>query len=427
MKKSIALAICLFLCNTFLYAELTKAQLWAISLPGILTEARGGYRNSLNDMAMNENGRNSVLTTLRRDWGITTREQLLDMLDSLENGGHAASFKEIQWIVNEIIEAGNDGSVISAILNKVEWDRVKVNRFNYVNKNWEKYQNVTLKGWDLGRSVSLCRWGYNVGFMTEAEAWKRIFHIASTIQPLYSSWEEYGYDYFMGRLFWASSSGEEESYLRTTEPIYNRLLNSYWGWLDWDVDLEAEEEDVIIHTRRFLPPADNDRTVQFLSNDSAMYNRYYWQTTSTPTPENSDPNIYEIKAMKISGQSNIDYGMIFCANDTPSSSGDFYRFNINVNGRFSVHKRIGNVWEYPLIWRDSPYLKTGYGVYNTLRVERVNDENGAVFRIFINGNFAVAFRDDNPFNGRNFAPFVSVGTMEYEQFPHIPVDVRFEY
>ena len=424
MKKPIALAICLFLCNTFLYAELTKAQLWAISLPGILTEARGGYRNSLNDMAMNESGRSSVLTTLRRDWGITTREELLDMLDSLENGGHAASFKEIQWIINETARAGNNEQARRTVLESYDWaDNVKWNRFRYVFNNWDRYQHRTIKAWDLGRSVSLCRWGYNVGFITEAEAWKRIFHIASLVQPLYSSWEEYGYDYFMGRLFWASSSGEEESYLQRTEPIYRRLLNSYWSWLDWDVDLEAEEEDAIIYSRRFLPPADNDGTVQFLSNDSAMYNRYYWQTSP-----NYNPNIYEIRAKKISGNDDYGYGMVFCFDDSESSSASFYRFFITVNGRFTVAKRIGNDWAAtPVSWRSSSFLETGFGVYNTLSVERTNYENGATFRIYINGNLAATFNDDNPLNGNKFGPAVSVNIMEREQFPHIPVDVRFEY
>jgi len=60
------------------------------------------------------------------------------------------------------------------------------------DRSWNIYQYLTIKAWDLGRSISLCRWGYNVGFITEDEAWARIFRIARIIQPLYRSWEGYG-------------------------------------------------------------------------------------------------------------------------------------------------------------------------------------------------------------------------------------------
>jgi len=425
MRKSIIFTACFLLCGSFLYAELTKAQLWAISLTGILTEANSSYRNSLNAFAMNESGRNTSLRILNRDWDIHTREELFETLDNLEDGGHAASFKEIKEIIYELINAGPDEEAIRSILNKFQWNQVKANRYNHVVRNWEKYQNLTLKGWDLGRSISLCRWGYSVGFMTEGEAWKRIFHIAELIQQLFSSWEEYGYDYFMGRLFWASSSGEEETYLQRTEPIYRRLLNSYWNWLDWDIDLDAEEEDVSTIPRRFSQPVDNDGTMQFLTNDPAMYNQYIWRTIPNPNP---DPNVYEMRVKRISGNDDYGYGMVFCFDDSENSNASFYRFFITVNGRFTVAKRIGNDWAAaPVSWRDSSFLITGYNVYNTLRVEIASYEKGAIFRIYINDNLAATFVDFDPLNGNKIGPVVSVNIMELEQFPHIPVDVRFEY
>jgi hypothetical protein len=86
MKKHKIFAIGFFLCGSFLYAELTKAQLWAISLPGILTEAREGYRNSLNDMAMDERGRIGVLAALHQSWDILSREQFRPCSFSRQDG-----------------------------------------------------------------------------------------------------------------------------------------------------------------------------------------------------------------------------------------------------------------------------------------------------------------------------------------------------
>jgi hypothetical protein len=426
MKRTAIFATCLILCNSFLFAELTKPQLWAISLTGIMTEINSSNRNALHASTMNERGKNTWLNTLSRDWGITTREELFRTLDSLETGGHAASFREIQGIVNEVIKAGNNNSAVSAVLNRYQWDITKYNRFRYVAANWNMYEFMTIKAWDLGRSISLCRWGYNVGFITEDEAWARIFHIARIIQPLYSSWEEYGYEYYMGRVFWASGFEEEERYLEWTEPIYRKLMNSYWSWIDWNIDLEMKEVGVPpANNIRFSSPGDNDGTMRFLTIDPALYNRYTWRYITNP---NVDPNVYECRIKKISGNDSSGYGMIFCVDDSDSSHVSFYRFLITVDGEFVIQKRILNtLTNIPAGWTDSSSIKTGYNVYNTLRIERTDNEYGAAFRGFINGNLVVNFTDNDPVNGTKAGQIVEIGVMEKEQFPHIPVEVRFDY
>ena len=64
-------------------------------------------------------------------------------------------------------------------------------------------------------------------------------YYAKKIQPLYSSWEDYGFDYYMGRVFWASGFGRELEYLFQTEEIYKKLIgeDGYWNSLEWDIDL----------------------------------------------------------------------------------------------------------------------------------------------------------------------------------------------
>ena len=405
-------------------AELSKAQLWAISLTGIMTEVNRSYRNSLNTLALDERGRNNNRGTLSRDWGITTREGLLENLDNLERGLHSASFREIQGIVFEVSLAASEYEVMN-ILNKYTWDQTKINRFNYVWNNWDEYHSRTIKAWDLGRAVSLCRWGYGAGFITEKEAWDRIIRIAKLIQPLYNSWEEYGYDYYMGRLFWASGSRSEDSYLAPTESVYRRLMDSYWNWLEWNIDLDQSEPDSApVGTRRFFPPDDNDGKLQFRTVDPALYNRWTWNYFPNPNP---DPSVYEGRIKKISGHDDFGYGLIFCVDDSDSSNIRFYRLFISVGGRFTIGKRSREGYTSLLGWRDSALLERGFNVYNTIRVERTEFDSGASFRVYINGEYAAAFHDDNPINGVKAGLAVSLNIMEMEQFPHIPVDVRLDY
>jgi len=425
MKRYLIFIICFLIFNSFLFAELTKTQMWAIALTGIMTESNRSNRNSLNTSAMNESGRNTWLNVMSRDWDVNTREELLETLESLENGGHSASLKEIQNIIYEIYGITNEYDVIT-ILEKYSWDETKINRYNYVTANWGKYYYRSIRSWDLGRSISLCRWGYNTGFLTEEEAWERIFHYAKIIQSLYNSWEEYGYDYLMGRVFWASGFREEENYFARTEPIYQKLLRSYWSLIDWNIDLDQPETvKPPVSTKRFLEPDDKDGTLQYRTNDPALYDRWVYNYWPNPNPS---PNIYECEAKKISGCDTYGYGMIFCVDDSDKSNVSFYRFFITVDGRFTVAKRTGNTWaNTPVSWRNSAFINTGHNVYNTLRVERTDNEKGAVFRIFINNNLAAVFNDDNPINGSKAGLVVSVNVREMEQFPYIPVDVRFNF
>ena len=422
-KRAIFVLFFLLVLNSFLFAELTRPQLWAISLSGILTENNNSFRNSLNTSSMDQSGRDTWFRVLDRDWGITSREGLLETIANLERGGHAASFSEIKDILFEIMFAPNQ-EAIQEILNKVQWDETKYNRFRYVSANWSSYYSRTLKAWDLGRIISLLRWGYNVGFLQEKEAWDMISYYAELTQPMYNSWRDYGNDYLLGRLFWASGFGEEETYQRRTQPLFDRLMNTYWNWLEWDIDLNNDEA-APVETIRFMPPLDNVGRIQYRTNDPDMHNRYTYNRMENPSP---DPNIYECSVNKISGSDNFGFGIMFCIDDSGENL-DFYRLFMTTNGRFVVAKRFANRWEAaPLRWQNSPFINRGFNVYNNIRVERSDIDPGkASFRVFINGNLAGEFTDDNPINGRKIAPVVSVATREGEFFPNIPVDVRWDY
>ena len=426
MKKIIILTIIFSSLNSLLFAQLTKSQMWAISLTGIMTEVNSSNRNALHASTMDERGRNTWLNTLRRDWSVTTREELLETLDRMERNGHAYSFIEIKDIVYEIKEARSEQE-LNSILFRYRWDQTKLRRLNYVLANWDTYYNRTLIAWDLGRNISLCRWGYNVGFISEDEAWERIFHYARIIQSIYGSWEEYGYDYFMGRVYWASGSGEEQKYFSVTKPIYDKLMNSYWSWMDWYVDLNQSAADTLpVNTIRFLAPNDGNGSAQFWTNDPTRVNVAYYQYLKNP---NLNENVFELNVKKISGSDGYGFGMLFCIDDTDSSNVSFYRFFITINGRFVIQKRTGsNVWAAaPVSWKNSSSIITKYGVYNKLRVERTDMGESASFRVLINGVQVAAFNDDNPINGKKIGMAVSIDTIAIEQFPHIPVDVRFDY
>ena len=90
------------------------------------------------------------------------------------------------------------------------------------------------------RVVSLARWGYAVGHITEVEAWTVIMATAQRLQHTFSSWQEMGRAYVDARrLFY----NDDLDIRRENEWLYRSILldpASPWRKYAWDLDLGGE-------------------------------------------------------------------------------------------------------------------------------------------------------------------------------------------
>ncbi|MDR0642365.1 MAG: DUF1266 domain-containing protein [Treponema sp.] len=218
-----------------LFADLTEERRWAIALTGIMTEINNDSHDTLNFGAINGVNKRKYLEILRRDWSITTREELLETITVMELNGHASSLAFVKKIIGE-----NKDLSFNSIFNKFQLSSRQYNYLKFTIANWGHYYGRTILAWDLGRNIALCRWGYDAGFLTEDEAWEKIMYYARKIQPLYNSWAEYGLDYYFGRIFWASGFGAEMDYFLKTDDVYRKLMDQggYWNSLEWKVNLD---------------------------------------------------------------------------------------------------------------------------------------------------------------------------------------------
>jgi hypothetical protein len=425
MKNYLLLIVILLSYTSLLFAELTKEQFWALSLAGIMTEMHRVNRNALNPDEINERNINRWLETLRRDWGVNNREELLQILDSTENSGHASALNYIRQIIGE---AMNQNFSVFDIYNRYQLNQRYYNYLKFTILNWNLLKNRTILAWDLGRNISLCRWGYEVGFLTENEAWEKIMYYARKIQLFYDSWNEYGFDYYLGRMFFASGSGEEIYFMLQTDPLYKKLVTSFWNYMDWYTNLTssaAEINNIAVETIRYKKPADNDGVLQFRTNDSGFSNKWMPHYMDNP---GTDQNIVQCSVKKISGDDDYGYGIFFCVDNSDVDSISLYRLFITVNGRFTVQKMSDGKWLNPPVnWRDSPFLNKGYNVYNNIKVEKTDNDGNVTFNVYFNDNFSVKFNDDTPLSGTRVGLVTSVNVSEKEMFPYIPVDVRFDY
>ncbi len=216
--------------------KLSEARKWAIALTGIMTEVNNDTHFTLNSDIMNEQNRKDYTNMLSRDWGIKSREDLLMTIDRMEKNGHANSLENIKSIIGEL--SGDDFSIFQ-IYNKYRLSQKQYNYLKFTLANFSLFKNRSILVWDYGRIIALCRWGYDCGYLTKEEAWEKIMYYAKKIQPMYSSWADYGFDYYMGRVFWASGFGKELEYLLQTEQVYKKLVsgNGYWSSLEWSTNL----------------------------------------------------------------------------------------------------------------------------------------------------------------------------------------------
>ena len=91
----------------------------------------------------------------------------------------------------------------------------------------------TVIAWDLVRIANLGRWALHAGYLSEEEMWQVMLVAADAARECFSSWEEYGRSFDMGRVVW---HGDEED-CQTAWEIVTALLEeetSPWRQIPWD-------------------------------------------------------------------------------------------------------------------------------------------------------------------------------------------------
>ena len=145
--------------------RISEEQQRAIAVGAILTENNGEFCDSLypnTDYSIEEE-----MEMLNSWWGIASREEALDTLNWLLQGGH----------------------------------RVEYNTLTPMN----------VTAWDMGRMVNVSRWCYKVGYISENEAWQYILAAEKESRLCYANWAEFGTAYVVGRAIWSQTDADAQA------------------------------------------------------------------------------------------------------------------------------------------------------------------------------------------------------------------------
>jgi hypothetical protein len=116
----------------------------------------------------------------------------------------------------------------------------QLHQVQIVRQYYPALGSKSILAWDLIRYVSLCRWGYLVGYISETEAWNRMMPAALRLQETFDSWQDAQSDFLIGREFW--SKGQSMQSDSSFREIYERLSResaSPWNTNPWDMDLHV--------------------------------------------------------------------------------------------------------------------------------------------------------------------------------------------
>ena len=217
---------------------LTPAQQWGIACGADLAFLNGYPLNTLEEDVDQE----MMQSQLSEWWGIESKDDLIEMLDSLGEGRHCIDFA----ILDKAFRMDEDegAKFLAEHFTDDEDMEVAIDRINNLAEAyeqfkadglWKKSTPPNFIAWDLVRRINVCRNGFDAGFITEKEALKIIVDTAKRLQKEFKSWRELSIAYQFGRYIW----GGDDQYEWLKDGMETLLTHeeSPWVNLDWNTAL----------------------------------------------------------------------------------------------------------------------------------------------------------------------------------------------
>ena len=151
----------------------------ALAFSAILSSVNNESLSELNEGPVSDELRKRQQQSLYEGWNVKSRDDLLNTLQWIEEDGH----RKVLWEMREHLKL----LPIENLLEEVFKDTNDKNDFNRklmaaLSLGAPQRKVVDITAWDYGRYVSLCRWGYICGYLTEEEAWEMILPVARYLQ-----------------------------------------------------------------------------------------------------------------------------------------------------------------------------------------------------------------------------------------------------
>lgn len=218
--------------------SLTDTQGWMLGCSAVLFEKNHSRHDLLGGKQINPRGIAQAKEMLK-GWSVNNRNQLYVRLSWLGQFGDRQEFNNLASRV-----ASLDKVSYQKLMDTLADQAKQLHKTKTVRALYDFVGDKSILGWDYGRFICLCRWGYLAGYISEQEAWNMIATAAQKLQQTFDSWHDLGANYLVGRAFimWDADQLEKDRF----DDAYQRLIDmptSPWNKYDWDFHLIVKPEN----------------------------------------------------------------------------------------------------------------------------------------------------------------------------------------
>ncbi|MFA6250655.1 MAG: DUF1266 domain-containing protein [Candidatus Shapirobacteria bacterium] len=182
--------------------EKTNYRRWAVALGGVLS-IMNGWSGDILEIKGNRTAEVANLKEmLSRDWGVNNREELLEAMTWVATEGHsreARLYMELSRLYGDLSE-----DEIKSREPNIKEEDLRILRL--VKQHKGSLDEKLVYAWDQGRLVLLVRSGNMVGYLSKKEAWIILDKNGEVAKKRFSSWEEFGENYALGREIWGGAT-----------------------------------------------------------------------------------------------------------------------------------------------------------------------------------------------------------------------------
>lgn len=215
---------------------LSSSQLWALAAGDVLFHSNGFSYADEYALSKGEVDIDIIREEfLHESWSIVDEESAYSTLNWLAEVGHRSEFNRVRNLMSLMTPQRQEQYIES-----------QQEEFRAINaKVVQRYDKVLpeagILAWDLGRAAAVCYLSAEIGYISKEYAWSYLLDNAVQLQQSYSSWQEYGLAYIIGRQFWDKDLDDSSTML------HHRLIQRQltvpecpWSFLPWNTKLNHD-------------------------------------------------------------------------------------------------------------------------------------------------------------------------------------------
>lgn len=217
-----------------------KFRAWALGLSFVLATTNGELTSPATLSLFDPERADFELKArvMQASWGATDHDSLVGNLRWLLDGrGHSADYVKFERLFS-----ASPGTAARGEESGGGQDAWKLAMYR---QHSAELGRRALGAWDYGRLVYLCRGGYSLGWLSEAEAWQWIETAGAAARDMYSSWRDFARGYVIGRMWWSGKEAALSRYLQA-ERASVVLLGPKGGYesVPWDWAYQAKRDSI---------------------------------------------------------------------------------------------------------------------------------------------------------------------------------------